>query len=167
MPSPKLTRSTEAWFWTLIRFLLGWILLWAFFDKTYGLNFSTSPSHAWLKGVSPTTGFLSHLNGPFAPLFHSLAGQAWVDWLFMLGLLLVGICLVLGIGLRIAGWAGALMMALFYLASYPPTTNPIVDEHIVYLVLFIAIGLGLARDSWGLGAWWRTLPFVKACSVLE
>jgi len=74
-------------------------------------------------------------------VFQALAGHAVVDWLFMLGLLGVGVALILGVALRPAAVAGSTMLLLMYLASWPfaavaagqPTgsTNPIVDDHLI------------------------------------
>jgi thiosulfate dehydrogenase [quinone] large subunit len=68
-------------------------ILWAFVDKTFGLGFATLAERAWVNGGSPTSGFLKmgvNPDSPFKDVFTSLAGQAWVDWAFMLGLLGVG-----------------------------------------------------------------------------
>jgi thiosulfate dehydrogenase [quinone] large subunit len=42
---------------TLIRLSLGFVFLWAFLDKLFGLAYSTAPGRSWLEGVSPTKGF--------------------------------------------------------------------------------------------------------------
>ena len=92
---------------------MGWIFLWAFVDKLLGLGFATAPEKSWLAGGSPTTGFLKFAaKGPFVEIFHAMAGNPIVDWLFMLGLLLIGLALLLGIGVRIAGYSGALYALL-------------------------------------------------------
>src|SRR3989344_6173071 len=79
-----------------LRLVMAFIFLWAFFDKLLGLGFATPGERAWVNGGSPTTGFLSNaVQGPFADIFRSLAGVGIVDWLFMLGLLFVGMTLLL------------------------------------------------------------------------
>ena len=76
--------------WGVLRLLLGWTFLWAFVDKLFGLGFNTVADKSWLDGVSPTFGFLKFgTKGPFASLYQSLAGNPVVDWLFMMGLLLI------------------------------------------------------------------------------
>ena len=76
----------------LLRISMGLILLWAFFDKLFGFGFATLPNKSWLAGNSPTSGFLLNaVHGPFAEFFKSLAGNVWIDWIFMLGLLLIGL----------------------------------------------------------------------------
>lgn len=165
--------------WGVTRISLGFIFLWAFFDKLIGLGFATCRDKAtdvvsvmcdsaWLQGGSPTFGFLNFgTSGPFADFFQSMAGNTLVDWLFMIGLLGIGLALILGIGMRIATYSGALMMVLMYLAAMPSANNPIIDDHIVYaLVLF---GL-LAQDEnqkYGFGSSWRKLDIVKKYPILR
>ena len=43
----------------LARISLGWVFLWAFLDKTFGLGYATESKDAWIDGGSPTFGFLS------------------------------------------------------------------------------------------------------------
>jgi len=103
--------NKERYIWAVLRIGMGWIFLWGFLDKLFGLGFATASEKAWLAGGSPTSGYLNFAtSGPFAPLFQSLAGNPVVDWLFMLGLLLLGLALILGIGVKIAGYSGALLM---------------------------------------------------------
>src|SRR3989344_1551296 len=100
----------------LLRLSLGWIFFWAFIDKAFGLGFATKPGKAWLLGNSPTAGFLSNAKGYFASFFNSLANNSLVDWLFMLGLLLIGIALIFGIAMKLAAWSGSIMLFLMWLA---------------------------------------------------
>src|SRR5688572_6497157 len=96
-----------------LRLVMALIFLWAFFDKLFGLGFATAPENAWIKGVSPTYGFLINATqGPFAEFFQSLAGMVAVDWLFMLGLLFVGLTLLLNRWIKWGAVAGSLMMLL-------------------------------------------------------
>ena len=130
-----------------LRWVMGFIFLWAFFDKLLGLGFATKSSASWINGGSPTTGFLTHaVQGPFADFFKSLAGSAIVDWLFMLGLLAVGLSLILNRFVRWGAIAGSLMLFLMYLAVLPPANNPIIDEHIVYILVMALIAVN-ARDT--------------------
>lgn len=150
---------SEDLFWELLRISLGFIMLWAFLDKLLGLGFATKGDKSWFVGVSPTAGFLKFgTEGPFSFLFQTLSGNIAVDILFMAGLLLVGLALLLGIGTKIAGYAGSLMMFLIYLSLFPPENNPIIDEHIVYILVFI----GIANTSKG-----RKLSFAKRLRTLN
>ena len=151
----------------ILRIAMGLIFLWAFCDKTFGHGFATAPEKAWILGNSPTTGFLTHAtSGPFAPLFQSLAGNVFVDWLFMIGLLLIGLSLTLGIGMRVAVHSGSVLLALMYLAALPPQHNPLIDDHIIY-ILALQLLLHLhAEDTLGLGSWWKKQGIVKKYPIL-
>jgi thiosulfate dehydrogenase [quinone] large subunit len=146
------------------RIVLGLIFLWAFFDKVFGLGFATKAGKAWVDGVSPTTGFLkfgSNPDGPFHALFVSMAGSPVVDWLFMLGLLFIGTTMLVGILVRLGGFSGALLVLLMWLALIPPANNPILDEHVVYLLLFLAFALTPSGHWIGLGDWWTKTKLVQ------
>jgi thiosulfate dehydrogenase [quinone] large subunit len=164
---------TAATLAAILRIALGFVFLWAFLDKTFGLGYSTQSSNAWINGGSPTKGFLSRVDvGPLESTFHSWAGDVWVDWLFMLGLLGIGVALILGIGLHIAALSGTVMMLLMWAAEWPPakhnsageptmSANPIVDYHIIYALALIVLAATYAGNTWGLGRTWAKLPFVR------
>jgi len=157
----------------VLRIAMGLVFFWAFVDKTFGWGYATPSANAWINGGSPTQGFLGHLDhGPFASMFQSWAGDAWADWLFMLGLLGIGLALVFGIGLRIAAIAGSLLMLMMWVAEWPldrftdagePTmsTNPIIDYHIVYALVLIVLAVTAAGNTWGFGRKWATLPYIR------
>ncbi|RIH59426.1 hypothetical protein D3C59_27400, partial [Streptomyces sp. SHP22-7] len=85
------------------RVLMGFVFLWAFVDKTFGFGYATASGKGWVDGGSPTEGFLGHVAvGPMESTFHSWAGAVWADWLFMLGLLGIGLALTAGVALRLA-----------------------------------------------------------------
>lgn len=150
----------------VLRILLGFVFFWTFIDKTFGLGFSTPPDQAWLAGVSPTFGYLTlYTQGPAAALMQAIAGNPIVDVLFMMGMLLVGISLMLGIGLQIAGYSGALMMTLIYISHFPPANNLIVDQHIVYSAILIGIALFKPAQV-GVGQMWLNTAIVKRYPVL-
>lgn len=156
-------------FYAGLRILMGWNFLWGFFDKLFGLGFITKPEQAWLNGGSPTTGFLKFgTKGPFAEFFQSLAGQAWVDWFFMVSLLLLGVALILGIGMRLASYGGALLLLLMYIAGFiPPEHNPFLDEHLVYAFILLSLPLLQASHYLGLGGWWESTALVNKLRILK
>jgi len=159
-------KNKERYIWAALRIGMGWLFLWPFLDKLFGLGFATAPEDAWIAGGSPTFGYLKFAtSGPLAPIFQSLAGNPVVDWLFMLGLLFIGLALLSGIGMNVAGYSGAVMVLLMWLSSLPPENNPFLDEHIVYALILI----GLARvksGQWvGLGRGWSKL--VKDYAFLQ
>ena len=146
----------------LIRLSIGWVFLWAFLDKLFGLGHETAGKDAWVNGGSPTAGFLGFgTAGPFAGMYHQIAGQAWADWLFMLGLLGIGAALMLGVAMRAATAAGVLLLVLMWTAVLPPANNLFMDDHLIYamvLVLVTALGAG---HTFGLGDRWNQLPLVR------
>lgn len=144
-----------------LRLALGWTFLWAFLDKTFGLGFATPSEGAWIDGGSPTTGYLSGVEGPFKDFFTNLAGNTWVDWVFMIGLLGIGLALILGIGMRVAAVAGVLMLGLMYLASLPLDNNPFMDEHITEALMIVVLALTFSGRYLGLGRYWERIPFVQ------
>lgn len=144
------------------RIVLGFVFLWAFLDKTFGLGFATVADKAWLAGGSPTTGFLKmgvNPESPFAAFFNGLAGNPLVDWLFMLGLLGVGLALVLGVALRAAAVAGTALLVMMWMALVPLENNPLIDDHIVYATVLWVIAAG--RREFSLASWWTNLDMVK------
>lgn len=147
----------------LTRIGLGWIFLWAFLDKMWGLGFGTAAGSGWVDGVSPTAGYLAHATqGPLAPFFQAMAGSVVVDVLFMVGCLLIGLALMLGIGVRIAGYSGALLLVLMYLSALLPEHNPLLDEHIIYALMLLSIAMTpMMGEWWGLGNWWKRQSIVQ------
>lgn len=139
----------------VLRISMGWIFLWAFLDKLLGLGRATAPEAAWLAGGSPTAGFLGFAaRGPLVGIFQALAGNPVVDLLFMFGLLGLGLALSLGIGLKVAGIAGPVLMLLMWLAQLPPATNPFMDSHIIYALVLALFPCVEAGHTLGLGSWW-------------
>ena len=161
----SLLTTTAARALAVLRVSTGFVFLWAFLDKTFGLGYATPHAKAWISGGSPTKGFLSGVEaGPFQSLFHNLAGTTFADVAFMLGMLGVGLALILGIGLRVAAVAGTALMAMMWLAEWPlakGSSNPVIDYHVVYAVSAIVLALTYAGQTWGLGRWWTNLPIVQ------
>jgi len=145
----------------VLRIMFGFYFLWAFLDKTFGLGFATPAAKAWINGGSPTKGFLSSSEGPFSGFYHALAGNGFVNVLFMLGLLGIGLALTLGIGLKVAAVAGTVMYVMMWAVVLPLTTNPILDDHLTGAVTLILFALTAAGTTWGLGSWCAAQSFVK------
>jgi thiosulfate dehydrogenase [quinone] large subunit len=150
-----------------IRLALGWVFLWAFLDKAFGLGLATPSPRSWVNGGSPTNGFLSSAKGPFSGFYHSIAGTGIADALFMTALLAVGLALLLGIGMRIAAGAGALLTVMMWTAVLPPTTNPFMDDHLIYAAILIVLALLGAGTTLGLGRVWAATPLVHRAPWLK
>ncbi len=164
----------------VLRLAYGLTFLWAFFDKLLALGFHTGYDQdgnldrfgdaAWINGGSPTEGFLSFgvpEDNPFKDIFNNLAGQGWVDWLFMLGLLGIGLALTLGVTMRIAAAAGALLYVLMYAASLPLENNPVIDDHLIGAIVVVVLALTLAGDTLGAGRAWARTQLVRRFPVLR
>lgn len=173
-------RIRGAYAFGLARISLGFVFLWAFVDKAFALGFSTGrledgtidffgKGAAWLNGGSPTEGVLAYATkGPLAGFFHGLAGAAWVDWVYMLSMLLIGVALILGVATRLAAIGGAIWMGLFYLATaITPEFNPVVDEHVVYALVLVGLAAIGAGRYLGLQERWDRLAIVRKFPVLK
>ena len=179
MPAKKTNSATGGYAWALARISLGLIFLWAFFDKLWGLGFATCRNaktdvvtemckQAWVKGGSPTTGFLKFgTKGPFAEFYRNLAGNHFIDALFMAGLLLIGLALLFGIGMKIAAVAGSLLLFMMWSATLWPANNPVLDDHIVYIFVLVGLTLTNGDQKLGLRNWWVKQDLVKRFPVLE
>ncbi len=128
--------------WLGLRFSMGLIFLWAFVDKLFGLGFATLSANSWINGGSPTSGYLANATrGPLAEIFQSLAGLAVVDWLFMIGLLGVGVTLLFNKYVSWGAMAGSAMLFLMWISAFPPANNPVLDDHIVYILVLALLAL--------------------------
>ena len=144
------------------RIAFGFVFFWAFLDKLFGFGYSTPSERAWINGGSPTKGFLANsASGPFESIYKDVAGAAWADWLFMIGLAAIGAALLLGIGMRIATVSGVLLYILMWSVVLPPESNPIVDDHILGALTLVVLLFLHAGDTWGLGRWWKHQPVVR------
>lgn len=167
--SPKMVDKV----WGLTRISIGLVFLWAFFDKLIGLGFTTCRNaetdaietmckSAWLEGGSPTNGFLKFgTQGPFADFFQSLAGNAFIDWLFMLGILGIGLGLTFGVAMKVSVVSGVVMLMLMYVAVIPPEHHPVLDEHVIYALTLVGLLLVNDKQALGFGHWWKKQNLVK------
>ena len=137
------------------RVLIGFVFLWAFLDKLFGLGKPTKKAEAWINGGSPTKDFLSSLHGTFADQFREVAGKAWADWPYMIGQAALGVALIFGIAMYIAAIAGTLLLIGVWLTQLPIESNPFLDEHLIYASVIIGIAASGAGLRYGLAPWWR------------
>ncbi|SDP38262.1 thiosulfate dehydrogenase [quinone] large subunit [Nakamurella panacisegetis] len=177
--SPVAGMGRPHWSVELLRFGLGWVFLWAFADKAFGWGYSTQSSQGWVRGGSPTRGFLSHVEvGPWQSGFRSMAGNGWADWLFMIGLLGIGVALITGVLLRVAAVAGSILLVLMWVAEWPMarftstgtasgSTNPFLDYHLIFAVGLIVVATLGVGSAWGLGRWWSRRPVVQQYRILR
>lgn len=149
-------------FFALARVAIGWLFLWSFLDRLFGFGFSTDSPEAWVQGGSPTSEFLElQTSGPLESFFQSLAGSVWVDWVFMIGLLGIGLALMLGIGVRIAAVAGTALLVLLWAATLLPEQNPFMTERLVYALVLIGLAWSDSGETWGFGRSWKQTTLVQ------
>ncbi len=145
---------------------MGWLFLWAFLDKTFGLGWSTPSERAWIRGGSPTAGYLGSRSGWFEGVFTGMADSVFVEWLFMIGLLGLGLALILGIGMRIATISGITLLLLMYLASIPfgrdsGATNPFWDSHAIEASFLLVLYVVGAAHHYGFADKWAATKVVQ------
>ncbi|MDX6301669.1 MAG: thiosulfate dehydrogenase (quinone) large subunit [Nocardioidaceae bacterium] len=167
----------------VLRIAFGLTFLWAFFDKLLALGFSTGAvvneqgvktgidffsKDAWIHGGNPTLGFLKFgATGPFQGFYNSIAGEAWVNVLFMAGLLAIGIALTFGIAMRLGTIAGFVLYLMMWTVALWPANNPVIDDHILGALSMVVLGLTLAGETWGAGRIWARTPLVHRFPILR
>ena len=128
---------------TGLRFVLGWFMFFAGIEKVLNPEWTA-------QGFLMTAKTFPALYAWFAEPFNSW----WIDPLNAWGITLVGVALLLGVFVRPAAFAGALLMILYYFphVDFPHLPHGyIVEEHIVYAVAFILIALMPRTVQFGLG----------------
>lgn len=164
----------------VLRIAMGFLFLWPFLDKLFGLGFGTSPANSWLAGASPTQGYLSfygvNQNSPFAFLFNDTLGSMYqlVDIAFMGMLLFAGVGLITGVFVRLSSLSTIIFMVSVYLSAWiinpevgTAVYNPLIDDHIIYAIIlafFIFVPVG---NYLGLGERWSKLSIVEKFPILK
>ncbi|WP_405093203.1 hypothetical protein OG767_10420 [Micromonospora sp. NBC_01392] len=112
-------------------------------------------------------GFLgTAATGPLADFYHSIAGVGLTDVPFMGALLAIGLALVLGVAMRLAAGAGALLTLMMW-TVVPPANNPFMDDHLVYAAVLVVLALSGAGNTLGLGTFWARIPLVRRTGWLK
>ena len=167
--SAAISQATAArYVFAVTRLSLGWIFLWAFLDKTFGLGHETASKAAWINGGHPTKGFLKFsAKGPFEGFYHSIAGASWADWLFMIGLAGIGVALILGIGMRVTAVAATMLLVMMWSVVLPPANDVVMDYHLIFALTIVGLTLANVGDTLGLGRWWGETALVKRLPILK
>lgn len=135
----------------LLRVSLGWLFFYAGITKVLNSEWTSA---GYLKGAKTFSVFYSWLSQPGI--------VSVVDFLNEWGLTLVGLSLILGFLVRVSSWGGFLLMILYYLPildfPYPNTHSFIVDEHVIYGIIFLFFIAFRAGRTWGLDSWCARLP---------
>jgi thiosulfate dehydrogenase [quinone] large subunit len=164
----------------LLRIAMGFVFLWPFLDKLFGLGFGTAPENAWIAGASPTKGFLQfygvNQNSPFAFIFSDTLGSMYqlVDIAYMAMLLFAGISLMTGIFVRLSSISTIIFLASIYLSAWiinpaegVAVYNPLIDDHIIYIIVLALFLVRPVGDYLGLGKKWSSLSFVEKYPILK
>ena len=125
----------------LLRLGMGILFFWAGYTKLIDPAWSAA---GYVSGSKTLTGFYSWLLQPgILPVINFLN-----EW----GLTLIGLALIFGVFVRFASFFGIIIMILYYLPIFPPA-HGLVDEHIIYsLVFLVLMGFGageiLTANTW-------------------
>ena len=129
-------------------------------------------------GAFTAAGYLGHATGGSLPymadpkaivnpthdfwvsLASNAAAVSTINVLVQFGELAIGVALVLGLATRFAGVMAALMMALFYVASWNFSLGPI-SEQFIYGAVALFLAYARAGDAYGLDALIEKTTFVK------
>ncbi|MBI1982400.1 MAG: DoxX family membrane protein [Candidatus Levybacteria bacterium] len=129
----------------LLRLSLGWLFFYAGITKVFDPNWTAA---GYLKTAQTATGLYQWFASP--------QNITWVNFLNEWGLTLVGVALILGVFVRLAALSGILLMLLYYLPilNFPyvgrGTTSFLIDQHIIFILVLIALFFFRAGDHWGL-----------------
>ncbi len=128
---------------------------------TFGFIFAWSGFEKLIEGFSAKGFLVNATSGPAQAWFAGLGDNGAVDGLVVWGEILIGVSLMLGLFTRFASLAGAAMVFLFYLAQFPPTHNPFMDEYLVYILVFSMLSALGAGRVLGLDKYVERLPLVQ------
>ena len=158
-----------AFIFAVLRIMIGLMLLWASFDKMFGLGYPTPHGMGYIDGGSPTEGFLQAASmGTFGWLFEPMMNIIpFTDVLIMISMFGLGIGLILGIGKKICCVGGMVMFFIFYLALCPISDNPVLDYHLIYVVILFGVLVTNSCKVLGLGKMWSDTELVKRFPILE
>jgi thiosulfate dehydrogenase (quinone) large subunit len=135
----------------LLRFSLGSLFFYAGITKVLDSSWTSA---GYLNGAKTFPQFYSWLASPELISLTNFVNE----W----GLTLLGLSLLLGLGVRLSGILGAVMMILFYFPvlefPYSGAHSYLVDEHIVYAAALLVLVFTNAGKFWGLEG---RVPFLK------
>ena len=158
----------------VLRIAVGIIFFWAGLDKVLGSGPGGFSAAGFLKGATAGTLGWPFVTGtpaagtiynPTHDFWVSLAGNAGamsvVNILVQVGELGIGVALILGLLTRFGAAMGALMMLFFFFAAWS-FSNGVVNQHLTYMVVCLALyGLG-AGKYYGLDGWFSGTTFAKS-----
>lgn len=159
--------ETGKYLMAVLRILLGWIMIWPFFDKLFGLGFATPSGSGFIDGGSPSSFVTWVTKGVFAGFYESLAGNLVVDIVLLLALLVLGVTLTLGFASKLTTFGMVAFLLVMYTLVIPPTDNPVVDDHIIMAVAMLAVYFVGGFDRLSVSDRWKETYLVKRFPLLE
>ncbi len=156
----------------LLRVAVGIIFLWAGLEKAIGatswtaagfLSHATGGSLSWpfVTGTPAEGTVYNPTHDLWVNLSTNAGAMTIINLLVVGGEIGIGISLTLGLLTRFGAAMGALMMFLFFVAAWE-FTNGIVNQHLTYGIVCLALfGLG-AGKYYGLDAWVSKTSFAQA-----
>lgn len=115
-----------------------------------------------VKVLNPAWSAAGYLNSAktFPDLYQWFASAdniGWVNFTNEWGLTLVGLALITGLLVRWASFGGILIMILYYfpIMQFPHVgaNSWMVDEHIIFITVFLTLIASNAGTFWGLDSW--------------
>jgi thiosulfate dehydrogenase (quinone) large subunit len=102
---------------------MGFVFLWAFLHKTFGLVYATQSENAWISGSSPSRGVPVERRRRPAREHLLQLGRRRLGLAVQRGLAGIGVAVILSVGLRLAAVSGAIM-TLMWAAEWPLAEPP-------------------------------------------
>ena len=151
----------------ILRITIGLLFLWPFFDKLFGFGFATPHVSGVIDGGSPSSFVVYVTDGLLKDFYISLAGNAFVDFMMMAALLLIGISLVFGIASKLATIGCVLFMIVMYTLVLPPSDNPVLDDHIIMILAMLVVYFFGGFEKLSFFKKWKDFLLVKKFPILE
>ena len=69
--------------------------------------------------------------------------------------------------MKIAAWAGSLLLLLMWLATFPPANNPVIDDHVIYILVLLLLYKTDSGKLLGFGESWNKTKLVRSYPLLK
>lgn len=133
--APRFLSTAQQVTLIVLRTLIGWHFLYEGYFKLL--------HPAWSRAGTPldrfsAAGYLTHVSGPFANLFHALARPTWIPWIDAVvagALVVAGLCLILGLFTRLGCAIAVGLLSVFYLSAIPLDGLPHLRAEGAYLLV--------------------------------
>jgi len=136
----------------LLRVGIGWLMFYAGITKVLNPEWS---AEGYFRSAKTFNGFYTWIADSSVLPFINFINE----W----GLTLIGVALILGVFVRLSSIAGVALMVLYYFPvlefPYIPGAHAyIVDDHVIYALVFLVLAGFCAGRIWGLENWCSNLP---------